>query len=531
MGCQCSQPDRNAIVPPMNPIEEIRDKLAEFESMKEQGRLMPDTALAIAARAAELVIEQHQTDASCLREAVHLICRIAADENPEIARAGIIALFPQLVERLNDSFEPAACQLYDQLFAQVIEFCCRLPEGERLNEGLKQFGLLTESDLLARKSKIQNPKFELLTPNSQLPTPLKVLLLSRVTIGADVAVTSAIIAKLRQAFPQAEFVILGSRKLRELYGGDSRIRIHEISYERGGSLIARLTSWLDMVAAVNEERQGLGKDDVWVIDPDSRLTQLGLLPLVENDQNYFFFESRSYQPNGESKSIGQLAASWGGELIGNHESAYPFVALPKEHQQFGQSIIAGIQHPKSKTQNRIVTVSFGVGGNQTKRVSDEFEQQLIEYLLADSKVILDKGATEEEREQINRIVVAVHSTGKTVIELNEANKGELTAAHLQRADLVTWDGSIGAFAGLIAASDQYIGYDSAGQHIAAALGIKTLTVFVSSNNATFAERWRPFGKERVDVVNVEAGEQKMAESILDSAIELYRKRKSDGFRR
>jgi ADP-heptose:LPS heptosyltransferase len=32
-----------------------------------------------------------------------------------------------------------------------------------------------------------------------------------------------------------------------------------------------------------------------------------------------------------------------------------------------------------------------------------------------------------------------------------------------------WDGSIGAFAGLIADSDQYIGYDSAGQHIAAAM--------------------------------------------------------------
>ena len=531
MGCQCSQPDGNAIVPPMNPIEEIHNKLAEFESLKEQGRLMPDTALAIAARAAELVITQHQTGAGCLREAVHLICRIATDETPEIARAGITALFPQVVERLNDSFEPAACQLYDQLFAQVIEFCRRLPEGERLDEGLKQFGLLTESDLLVRKSKIQNPKPKTPTPNSHLLTPLKVLLLSRVTIGADVAVTSAIIAKLGQAFPQAEFVILGSRKLRELYGGDSRIRIHEISYERGGSLIARLTSWLDVVAAVNEERQGFSKENLWVIDPDSRLTQLGLLPLVENDHNYFFFESRSYQPNCESKSIGQLTVDWAGKLVGNHESAYPFVALPKEYQQFGQSIITGIQNPKSKTQNRIVTVSFGVGGNHSKRVSAEFEQQLVEHLLTDSKLILDKGATPEEREQINHIVANVRAAGKIVVELSEASKAEFSLESLRQADVVTWDGSIGAFAGLIAASDEYIGYDSAGQHIAAALGVPTLTVFVSSNSATFAERWRPFGKGRIDVVNVEAGKLKMAESVLDSAIELHRKMKSDRIRR
>ncbi|MBP6819995.1 MAG: glycosyltransferase family 9 protein [Acidobacteria bacterium] len=480
----------------MTPIEEIHHKLSEFEALKEQGSLTAAAALALASRASELVIEHHRNSSGCLREAVNLICRIATDSDGDVARSGITALFPLLVERLNDSFEPTACRLYDELFIQVIQFCRRLPEGHQLDEGLKQFGLMTEFDLLERKAKLP-------TPDSRLPTALRVLLLSRVTIGADVAVTSAIIARLRQAFPQAEFVILGSRKLRELYGGDDRIRIHEIAYERGGSLIARLTSWLDVVAAVNEERQGFSKDEVWVIDPDSRLTQLGLLPLAQNDENYFFFESRSYQPNTESKSIGQLAANWSGELIGNHEPAYPFVALPKKHQQFGQSVIAGIQNPKSKTPNRIVAVSFGVGGNQTKRVSAEFEQQLIEHLLADSKIILDKGATQEERDQINRIVAIVRAAGKNVVEFDESNNSEFANSELQQASVVTWDGSIGAFAGLIAASDKYIGYDSAGQHIAAALGVPTLTIFVGSNNATFAERWRPFGKSAVEVMKVE----------------------------
>lgn len=101
------------------------------------------------------------------------------------------------------------------------------------------------------------------------------------------------------------------------------------------------------------------------------------------------------------------------------------------------------------------------------------------------------------------MVTADGYESKIVIELSEATKPDLPADLLRQADIVTWDGSIGAFAGLIAASDQYIGYDSAGQHIAAALGVKTLTVFVSSNNATFTERWRPFGKGKVEVVNVE----------------------------
>ncbi|MBL8190873.1 MAG: hypothetical protein JNK38_22845, partial [Acidobacteria bacterium] len=105
------------------------------------------------------------------------------------------------------------------------------------------------------------------------------------------------------------------------------------------------------------------------------------------------------------------------------------------------------------------------------------------------------------------IVSAVRAAGKTVIELTEATKLDLPFDLLPQADIVTWDGSIGAFAGLIAASDQYIGYDSAGQHIAAALGVKTLTVFVGANNATFADRWRPYGEKQVEVLKVGADDQ------------------------
>lgn len=473
----------------MTPTVEIRQTINKFEGLTRQGNLTAENASILAERAAKLVIEYHHQVGGCLREAINLICEIATHQDSEIARAGITALFPSLVERLNDSFDPAACRLYDQLFAQVIEFCRHLPEGEKLDEGLKRFGLLNEFDLLSRKSAIQIQKAW-----SQFTIPKKVLLPSRVTIGADVVVTSTIIAKLRQTMPQAEFVILGSRKLRELYGGDPQIRIREIAYERGGSLISRLTSWLDAVEAVNKERQGVDQGEFWVVDPDSRITQLGLLPLIENDENYFFFESRSYQPDGEATSIGQLAARWCGELLGNYEPSYPFVNLPVEHQKFGRVIAKSIRKQQTTTCN-LVTISFGVGGNQSKRFSAEFEQNLVERLLTDSKLILDKGGSQEEREQINLIVAHMLGQGRKVVELTETNKNQIAEKDLVQADVVTWDGGIGAFAGLIAESNQYIGYDSAGQHIAAALGVPTQTFFVSSNNTTFAERWRPFGKD------------------------------------
>lgn len=490
--------ERNAIVFPMTPTEEIHQKLTEFERLKEQGSLTEEAALAFSVRAAELVIAHFQREGSLLREAVELLCRIATDADPQVARAGILGIFPELIERLNDSFDPVNCQLYDRLFAQLIEFCRRLPEAKGFDEGLTRFGLLGEGDLLKRKSQLLNLKSRIPNPES-FASVKKVLLPSRVTIGADVAVTSVMIAKLRQVLPQAEFVILGSRKLRELYGGDGRIRIREIAYERGGSLLSRLTSWLDVVEIVRDELRGMSEDEFWVIDPDSRLTQLGLLPLLENDRNYFFFESRSYQAS-SATSIGQLAAHWMGKLLGHSEPAYPFVALPEEHHKFGQRVAETIRKPHSEglaeglaANCSLVAVSFGVGGNERKRVSAEFEERLIAHLLADSKLILDKGASHEESEQINRITARLRAQGKTIVELVESNKAELIDRNLQQADVVTWNGSIGAFAGLVAASSKYVGYDSAGQHIAAALGVPTLTVFVDSDNTAFAERWRPSG--------------------------------------
>ena len=271
---------------------EAASLLADFRTRRHNGSLEAEQVEREARRAADLIISAHQERGGYLRDAVTLLCEITADENREVARAGVRILFPALIERLNDSFDPAACELYDRIFAQVIDFHRRLEHAADFDEALRGFGLMSESDLLARKSSILDPRSSILNPR---PSILKVLLLSRVTIGADVAVTSVIMSKLQAMLPRAEFVLLGSSKLRELFGGDPRVRIHEIKYERGADVISRLKSWIDVVEAVKDEIRGLSSDEFLLIDPDSRLTQLGLLPLVKDDRNYFFFESRSYQ--------------------------------------------------------------------------------------------------------------------------------------------------------------------------------------------------------------------------------------------
>lgn len=479
---------------------------SELNAARAQNKLTAPLATQLSSRAAALTIAHHEPGQPHLRAAVQLLCEIAAHPEPEIARAGITGLFPDLIERLNDSFAPLACALYDQIFAQVIDFHRRLPAGRALDEGLKRFGLSSEADLLTRKRQIL--KYSILNSQFSNPTSFnavkKVLFPSRVTIGADVAVTSVFINKLRPLLPNAEFVLLGSGKLRELFGGDQRVRVREIKYERGGTVLARLTSWLAVVVAVDDERRGVESEELWLLDPDSRLTQLGLLPLLTDERNYLFFESRSYRHE-HATQIGQLASLWLGELTGDHVPSFPFVALPAQLQQFGRTIAAKLRRAAT-TNRRLITISCGCGGNERKRVSAEFEEQLVQHLLANAKLILDKGASEIERAAINGIVARLRAQGRIVFEVNEQNAAGISEQEAINADVLTWDGGIGAFAALIAASDEYIGYDSAGQHIAAALGVPSLTVFVNSNSATFVERWRPYGAGISKVLRYEATE-------------------------
>lgn len=493
---------------------------SELNAARAQNNLTAVLAAQLAERAAAALTIAHQEQGQPhLRAAVQLLCEIAAHPEPDIARAGTTGLFPELIERLNDSFAPSACALYDQVFAQVIDFHRRLPAGRALDEELKRFGLLSEADLLTRKSQIL--KSQISTPAS-FNSVKKVLLPSRVTIGADVAVTSVFINKLRPLLPNAEFVLLGSGKLRELFGGDHRVRVREIKYERGGTVLARLTSWLAALAAVDDERRDLRSEELWLLDPDSRLTQLGLLPLLTDERNYLFFESRSYRHD-QATQIGQLAALWLGELTGAHTPSFPFVALPIQLQQFGQMIAAKLR--QSPMHKGLITISLGVGGNERKRVSAAFEEQLVQQLLTNAKLILDKGASESEQAAINGLVPRLRAQGRIVIEVNEQNAARISEQETINADVLTWDGGIGAFAALIAASDEYIGYDSAGQHIAAALGVPVLTIFVNSNSPTFAERWRPYGAGVSKVLRCEAAEltslPNTSSEILSRALQLH----------
>jgi hypothetical protein len=308
------------------------------------------------------------------------------------------ALFGILAEGLGDRFEPALCDVYARLFAQAIPGA----DADRC--------------------------FRVRIPRPVTFEPRRVFVLSRITLGADIAVTSVIMNAAKQRWPDAEIVFVGPHKNWELFGGPHV----PLAYRR------------DSYLEVWRELQSIVGDDL-VLDPDSRLTQLGLLPVSREDR-YHLFESRSYGGNGD-EALSQLAARWSSETVAR-------AILP------AAPAIMPARGPH-------ITVSLGVGENPAKRLPDPFEERLLAFLATRAPLIVDRGAGGDEAARVER---AVQRSG---------------------AKVQFWDGSFAGFAQHIARSSLYVGYDSAGQHAAAAAGVPLICIFAGFPTLRMFHRWRP----------------------------------------
>jgi hypothetical protein len=393
------------------------------------------------------VIELAQTIVDdCLRDGTWparaldaLVERALDEEDGFQALAATRAFFTIVIEPLGDLFEPHLCDVYAQLFSHVISRA--IPDYR-------------SEDLLLRCRRVrQVRRFRGGEVN-------RVFVLSRVTLGADVAVTSVALAAAKQRFPDAEICFVGPEKNAELFAEDKRIVSVPVSYGRKGLLRDRLTAALELHTLVDEPRS-------IVIDPDSRLTQLGLLPVCD-DSRYFFFESRAF--GGELLTpLPQLTAEWLSEVF-DVEGVTPYLA------------------PEPRDKIAEIAVSFGVGENASKRISDDFEYQVLaELLRLNRPILLDRGAGGEELARVNALVERL---------------GSPLLLHLH-------DGSYGSFASHILQSRLYVGYDSAGQHVAAAGGIPFVSIFAGHACPRMLARWSPAGR-MAHVVAVEDDERSTA---------------------
>jgi ADP-heptose:LPS heptosyltransferase len=133
-------------------------------------------------------------------------------------------------------------------------------------------------------------------------------------------------------------------------------------------------------------------------------------------------------------------------------------------------------------------------------------------------MILDKGGDAEEVERIDALVAMLAREGFRGVALEESREALASPPEVGSESLVTWQGGIGRFAALIAESTAYIGYDSAGQHIAAALGVPTIDIFTGFTSPRMPERWSPHGPGPVHVLVLDPTEA-LSSARLDAVID------------
>lgn len=466
-------------------------------------------------------LSEYRASGSYLRSHIARLAELASSDD-ELATK---ALFATLVETLADSFEPAAVTLYNRAFAQIIQVCRQNPAALMLNERLKSLGFQTEESLIARAESLRT-----VSPHAPIREPVRrltrAIVLSRVTLGADVAITSVILERLKRTFPGTEIVLAGGAKAAQLFGGDPKIRFKEIGYSRAGTTIERLLAWVDLLESVRELTEGLRPDEYLIVDPDTRLTQLGLLPITTSSDRhrYLFFPSREYGSD-TSQSLGELTAGWLDQVFGETQATYPLITPRAGDLDLALWLVKRMKRP-------IISINFGVGENQRKRVGPEFEASLVASLIRKgATIILDKGADENENKRADAVIAQatqIEREGRRVsaIEVDEEYLLRASNFEFPETDLLVWNGGMGVLAALISQSDLYIGYDSAGQHIAAALGVPCIDVFAGFSSTRMLERWRPTGEGEIRVVVVgdllRANQGEVLASALRHAKEIVR---------
>jgi ADP-heptose:LPS heptosyltransferase len=423
--------------------------------------------------------------------AARIIADAANSDDERLRGDGLSALFSGLIEPLNDSFTPAGRAVYARVFGHLVwHIAQRTPA---LISSLSEFGVSSESALLARHQRLRTQ------PSAPPATANKIVVLSRVTIGADILLSSVVLQRVRQKYPAAEIVLLGDGKLAGLFGGMSGVRVRALSYARRGPLQERLLSWLTVRDAIREENPDL------VIAPDSRLDQLGLLPVCAENK-YLLWENTQ----AEDHECQSLALLLDGFLSRHFALPATPVILPRV------SLAPAVADVRKKLQRAfgsapLVAVKLDHGGNPAKSLPRAGEIALLKELQQRGwRILLDRGFGNDELINSDALISAM---GWTAYDIDDSGKGlgqpleTLSDGQLAQNQVIRFHGSIAGWAAALACCQHAVSYDSVGHHLAGALGVPVTVIFTGFSDPGFPIAWGPQGQARIDVVVIPTDEK------------------------
>ncbi len=391
---------------------------------------------------------------------IRLLSAMCFDSEQTLAMQADNALYQRIIIPLCDDFTDSGAKAANLILANLILFVAG-NENSSLHQPLNLEGLHTATQLIARLQRITDNKTISQRHQKQLK---KICVLSRVTIGADVSITSVIIQRLHHHFPKAHITLIGPTHLPQLLSAPYLHHILFIEEEALG--LERLKNSGKLQQLIKKEQANLDACKFLLIDPDTRLSQLGLLPLAP-EQSTYILPSRTDQT---SNSLSTITNSWLDTLLNTSDYSHPAITTPTNPHQTQSSTFT-------------IVLNFGVGHDQNKRVSLVFEQQLISALLdlGEVNIILDSGAGEDELNQTMTIAEYINQRSAS-----KSSQGTFFRAQQSVAEL----------ASQIHQAELFIGYDSCSGHIATACSTPAIICFKGAPNPRFFTRWQPESKNK-----------------------------------
>jgi ADP-heptose:LPS heptosyltransferase len=393
--------------------------------------------------------------------------------------------------------------------AVVIDVARRHPDGARVDAELTRLGLSTPA-LAARGHRL----VEAQRPAPTAP-PRLAIVLSRVSLGSDVATSCTIMRALLERDPATRVAFVGGPAAAGLVAGNPRIAFAPCEHPRGGDLLARMHYWLELRRLVGRLSAGLADAEWLVVEADSRLTQLGMLPLAPDERSRYFVLRTVERPGRER--LADLAGAWAAELVGADRPPLPCVWPSDAARDWAAALRAALDEHRP----RWALVSFGVGGKAAKGLGADFETRLLRRLADHGLgVLLSRGVNEAEVAATRAVTDRLAAAGLDVLDLPASGDGLAAAG---RRQIVTWQAPTDGMLALVEAADVYVGYDSSGQHVAAAVGTPGVTAFVVEAGERHFRRWSPAGRGQSRVVRVEPGAsdlQRIVDQVVGQAADL-----------
>lgn len=426
----------------------------------------------------------------------------AADADDEVLRKdGLAALFGGVVEPLNDGFSPAGRDLYAQVFPRIVWRVAA--RDERLRTRLAAMGIGDEAALQARYQHARAGS------DAAPATAARIAVLSRVTIGADILLTSVVLQRLQQRYPGARIDLVGDAKLGPLLGALPGVHVLPVAYGRRGPLRDRLASWIAVADAVHEH-------DL-VVAPDSRLDQLGILPLTRDPARYHLWENTL--PDGEPPmSLSARLDAW---LCNRFAPVWGRVCTPSLGLD-AAARAAAARWQEAWNGRAVCAVKLDHGGNPAKALPRATEVALLARLRALGwTILLDRGFGAEELANSDALLAAA---GLTAVDIDDSGSGKgmavdaLQPGTLADAGVVRFHGSIAGWAAAVTTCRHAVSYDSVGHHLAAAAGIPVTVAFTGHAHDAFPVAWQPRGAAAVTLVIVTPADRASAEERLLAAL-------------